>query len=847
MRLVAGDNILLKTNFDVELAMVQVFLNDIEIVLADCDVEETTADVLEDSPVESTETGSWLSSDSWLGSNVQSLLVHVGLNVSINIQNLNVRYIQRSGIEVLLRVDELTLANSDPDEWWDLVDVPEAWFKKACQVDGISISIAQPDLPDNVFLRPLVSLSTLETSMFLPIFAFLEDKPLDDELPKVKADVHLGRLAIKATDQDIRRIQKTMEGLPQTEPSNVEVIGVPREDTVCTEEGGSAICDSTGPTALLGPMWTAILDKIIYLNGNKAAAMVGKSEKDAPDGNVSPLVHLDISVVLDEVNVELGLEVNPKLGIEQKVLPVLELDLRSTQLYAAGNSGIDLLHFGLDDVAVRYNLGARNVMPRSWALESVRESVIPVDRSSEEEWDEVMGIHSGSNVSPARAVSLTWDTSPPDCRVHLAQIWVVMSSALTNDIVQILGQGRAESVQGSKQRIASKKVQCRPQYFRTDGLKYTFDIAGCIVAVRGDTKGSSDVTVVLKSVGPLIFSHGSSDGAIAVEAGITLGLSQDTWNAAYERNELNDVPGTVPFSNVIKFTTAKEHSTARSSSIVNMSAVLSELTGCHFEKALHCCMDALRGNINDSKSSPSLWRGAEKVQLRLENCSYVSSAVGCVSDNVMPRVQPFATKELRIGSITATATRVPTPNGGNARVSLSCIGAKVLRQSGMMFDVGMLSFSVEDESPSRAWTQSSPIVILTGLHYSSAHCPRQLKVSSANVMITSTVATDMLYWSGKLSPQQCGPSVQSPVAQEGMSLECTEVSLDMMSITILVPTSSLDMHVEHMMGLSASFSGVAANLGGKTVSYNVWCGEVIPCKLSLRNGQFERSTSRALR
>jgi hypothetical protein len=434
-----------------------------------------------------------------------------------------------------------------------------------------------------------------------------------------------------------------------------------------------------------------------------------------------------------------------------------------------------------------------------------------------------------------------------------------MSSALITGVLHILGRDQPESALGGKWRInnnnkfsSDKLRRSRPRHFSRDGLKYRIEISGFLLAVRGDMRDVGDASVVLQSVGPLTCCYASPDGAIAVDGGIILGLSQETWRSSYERKGQDDIPGTAPFSNVIKFITTDKKSPAGSSSTVEMCAVLMKLSGSHFERMFQCCMDALRGNIDGSKGSMSMWRAAEEVQLRVDSCSYVSTVTGGASSNEVSKLLPVITKEVRIGAIAVTATRVPTSSGGRARLALSCTGTKVLKEKGMTIDMRILSFAIEDESTSRSPTQ--PIAILMGLHYADeAHRPCQLKVSSANVMITSAVVMDMMPWVSSWSSSKDGPPVQSLIAQEGTGgdedevLESMEISLDMMSMTILVPSSSLYMHKEDMMGLSASFSGVDANVGGRTASYHVRSAEVVPCRLSLRDGQFERSASRALR
>jgi hypothetical protein len=165
--------------------------------------------------------GGWLglgSSSSWLTSNLQSLALRAGLNLSFTIKNLVIKYVCSNDFVVTVALEQLLIANQESIEWWDLVENPEAWLMKNCLIKGFSISsdtTRSSSLHTTTYL-PLLRLSSVSIAALLPIFSYIEGVDLAGDEAKVAVEVQLGSVQGAVNDQQIEWMYKLAEKLQTT-------------------------------------------------------------------------------------------------------------------------------------------------------------------------------------------------------------------------------------------------------------------------------------------------------------------------------------------------------------------------------------------------------------------------------------------------------------------------------------------------------------------------------------------------------------------------------------------------------------------------------------------------------
>ena len=145
--------------------------------------------------------GGWLSSGSWF--NLQSIVLRAGLNMTITIKNLLIKYIDDDGV-LMIGLDKLQLKSINIEEWEHLVDNPDAWLRKDCTIKGLSINCERTveeykdlsaiksnesmNIPRNA---PLLRMGNLRLSGLVPAFAYVEGEDIGNDDFKISLDLDI--------------------------------------------------------------------------------------------------------------------------------------------------------------------------------------------------------------------------------------------------------------------------------------------------------------------------------------------------------------------------------------------------------------------------------------------------------------------------------------------------------------------------------------------------------------------------------------------------------------------------------------------------------------------------------
>ncbi|KAL4522616.1 hypothetical protein Ndes2526A_g01019 [Nannochloris sp. 'desiccata'] len=373
---------------------IEVIFDTVEIVLGDStqqnrsssqdgQSEDTESSTTNNNISGGTRGGGWLGlggrSSSWLTSNLQSMALRAGLNLSFTIKNLVIKYVCINDFVMTIALEQLIIANRESIEWWDLVETPEAWLMKNCLIKGLSISIDNTESSSLQTYLPLLRLSSLSIAALLPIFSYIEEMDLGKDDAKVAVEVQLGSVLGAVNDQQIKwmyvlieklRIISSNNGIEELEGEDgVEVpVSSDGEGATFGMDQGTEEQPQMKALGFLGKIWNVAVDEASYIRnietsellqeegnrgrgGNTVPVITDVNQQSEDFGNRHPPTQAELTLTLSTLCVQLGIANNQNASFISSSSSTTTASLKTTEV-VLGPSVVPFLdfEFGLTQV-----------------------------------------------------------------------------------------------------------------------------------------------------------------------------------------------------------------------------------------------------------------------------------------------------------------------------------------------------------------------------------------------------------------------------------------------------------------------------------------------------------------
>jgi hypothetical protein len=244
-----------------------VVLDTVELVLCPSSASPADADPR-------AEGGEAEAGGSWLGSALQSLAVRAGLNMSITLRNVVIKYVSEPDFVASISFQEAALATCAAAEWRHLLRNPEAWLKKECFVQGLSVCM-DPLATDRTF-APVLRASRLRVAALLPIFSYVERTDLDGDDFKVSVSVEVDPIDVAVNDRQLAWAGELMQLLAHARPApaaayslQTSVLAAPAEPTspaAPRPRARASSKDDMKALGIFGRIWDYVADEATYLD-----------------------------------------------------------------------------------------------------------------------------------------------------------------------------------------------------------------------------------------------------------------------------------------------------------------------------------------------------------------------------------------------------------------------------------------------------------------------------------------------------------------------------------------------------------------------------------------------------
>ena len=387
----------------------------------------------------------WLTGASWLGSNLQSLAMRAGLNVTISIKNVLVKYIHKKELALAIMWDELQVANVDIGQWEAMVDRPEAWLMKNCEIINFRIGLG-PMGDDPRSFSPLMHLTSLAVSALLPIFYYVEGKELGEDDAKVAVQVVMGSLISTVDDGQVLCLLSVVDDIHETTLRSRGLSSMELED----QSHGEGQMKALG---VFSKIWDVAVDEASYLQHleqQQGIAVVEEQEQGQQQALPAPPMQAELTMSVNLLQIEVGksvrfiaAEVEPLATLARAgttvILPFLRLEVSNILARTASmGSSMQEIELQVENASLRRNIGCDGIM----ALPSLD---FPLHESV---WDEIAGIHpcdvplrssgrlrgSSSALVLQKTLESDGDDATSSCIIHIGKIFGASPGPLQHQI-----------------------------------------------------------------------------------------------------------------------------------------------------------------------------------------------------------------------------------------------------------------------------------------------------------------------------------------------------------------------------------------------------------------------------
>ena len=831
--------------------------------------------------------GGWL--DNWLGSNLQSLALRAGLNLSFTIKNLVIKYIHQSEFSLTLALEQLQIANSDAEEWTELVDAPEAWLMKNCLLKGLSASLDHADVTQHTFM-PLLRLNSVNISALLPIFSYIEDIDLGEDGAKVAVQVELGTVQSAVNDQQIRWINDLIAGINDARVA-AEPVSLPESphQAAVAAAGDSLVDFSSTPRGgqmralgVFSKIWDMAVDEVEYLKQleepqeeQQLQVLINDDDDDdvATGGRQAP-TEAELTVIVKSLRIQLGVATRSTLLSGPSALPFLEAEFGLTQIHTA-SIGTDMQdsEVQLEKVAVRHNAAHIDLITE--VLENRVDKMFL--RSGEPGWDDIFELSAcdvplrspGSLRSPRNAfeAKLSSDVDDRDryvCAVHAGKVWICPTPSIHRQHLELfLERLHLENKPGV---LVVNEEEAQQQDNNANDTSFS-SIIGWEVAIDAlevvlRCKSRPDAALILRAVQPISYlTHlGKTSGDAAAPSGLYCALvlavsdtscssnNRSSNTAIDEERESAAVSTTIVLSGCLK---AEDGGDVPFFSVSPFNV---ECSGQQIVVVIQACVAATAapGGVSESIETSSFLKDAAKKVL----FTFADDGIRIIKriDTGVERYEVLAGK---VG--VALQGVVGDDDGGSRNISSNSITAAVeltrvrcttSATDGVSLSIGLVSIDVnrdeEGSSSQSSLLPPPPLALLSSFRMHSKASYNEFSFVSLNIaavpcVMEAAMATLAAFQNkgaaaavGTTSPPPPLHPPSTTSVSHTVTTSTTCLRFDIITFTLFPAVTGIAAsNLAVAMGLSGWLSSFSAEVGPDSRTLALGSVEVSLCRLRL--------------
>lgn len=869
-----------------------------EIILGDVTAEEepngnglaseTASEEAPETTLRSRSSG-WLGGSSWLGSNLQSIALRAGLNLSFKLKNLVVKYLHRGGFVATVAIEQLVLANSDSVDWMEFVDNPEAWLTKNCVIKGLSVGL-DTAVGVQSFL-PLLRLTSLRVSALLPIFSYMDAADLGEDDAKVAVEVQIGNVQSSINDQQIEWVYaligtfrgpseaaEELQGLvPPLDSSEGAAANLSASSTIAVRAESADVNTNGDSEPVRGEMKAlGVFSRIWYVAVNEAAFLKKlEAQGEGADEDLElpqPPTQAELTLAVIGLRVQLGVATRGAVTGGPSVLPFLEVELEGTQVRTASlDTVMQEFELQVQSAAIRHNVASSDTISRLLACPAgtVLESEAATDCSYAEEpvWDEVFGVHAwdvplrstGRLRSAANALEMQKSTSgmfseAPCCLIHAGQMWAVISPSLQEHLrlfiaklpqSDTLNEPESIEIAGINQTTLGDQGDGPAQWWLSGG-GWDVEVDALQIALRCTMPGPNgfkEAAFLFQATDTISYHTNPTENAarpLGFQCPLVLSVVHGHWQANSNRARQSSIPGSVHVSQPFTVTGCfEEGAPTELGPFLAFSAFQVEGSGQDVAAALSCVASVLSG-VKTTEQPNSAIGWAAKAQVRFSEGLHITKKPS--SEDRQWEVSAGSIIIAWTAEIASTPQEESLLDAEAITALLELANFRVCASPGLLIALDVASLTVdrvpslfgnENHSEEPPFKAPIPLAVLSSLELHSQDGLRRFSFEGLNVMArpkTTSAVMALIAHLGRRSHQPEHPSPTEP-ASSGEP-ETTKLRFGMLSFTLFPAEESFNGPSGCPLGLTGWMAGFSSDSGPISRRLAIGSLELSLCRLS---------------